>query len=55
MVDFSRPVYVTCDDMIAEADVRIDEAEVLASMSDTLDRDLAYAARIPFSSLEFGS
>lgn len=54
MVDFSRPVYVRCGDRIAEADVQIDGDEVLASMMDTLDRDLAYAARIPFSSLDFG-
>lgn len=54
MVDFSRPVYVRCGDRTAEADFTIDDAEILASMSDTLDWDLAYAARIPFSSLEFG-
>lgn len=53
MVDFSRPVYVRYGDRIVEADFTIDEEEVLASMSDTLDRDLAYAARIPFSSLGF--
>lgn len=54
MVDFSRPVYVRCGDRIAEASFQINEEEVIASMADTLDRDLSYAARIPFSSLEFG-
>lgn len=53
MVDFSRPVYIRCGDRIAEANFQIDKDELLASMSDTLDWDLAYAARIPFSSLGF--
>lgn len=53
LVDFSRPVRIRCGDRIAVADFQIDEEEILASMSDTLDRDLAYAARIPFGSLKF--
>lgn len=51
MVDFSRPVYVRCGDRTAEVDFRIDEDELLASMVDTLDLDLAYAACIPFNAL----
>lgn len=55
MVDFSRPVYVCCGDEITEAVFQIDEEELLASMSDTLDWDLAYAASISFSSLKFSA
>ncbi len=54
MVDFSRPVYIRCGDRTKEADFTIDETEILASMSDTLDWDLAFAARISFASLGFG-
>lgn len=53
MVDFSRPVYVRCEERIVDAVFQIDEDELFASMADTMDWDLAYAARIPFSSLGF--
>lgn len=47
MVDFSRPVYVRYNNEIRKADVQINKEEMLASMTDTMDYDLAYAARIP--------
>lgn len=53
MVDFSRPVYVRYGNRIVEADFQIDEAEILASMTNTMDRDLAYASHVSFSSLGF--
>lgn len=51
MVDFSRPVYVRYGERVVKADFKIDEAEILASMTNTMDWDLAYAAHISFSSL----
>ena len=53
MVDFSRPVYVRYGEWIVKADFKIDEAEIFASMTNTMDWDLAYAAHISFSSLGF--
>ena len=54
MVDFSSPVYVRCGDGIAEVNVQLDEEALQASMADTLDYDLAYAAKVSFNSLGFG-
>lgn len=40
-------------DQTVEADFKIDETEMLSSMTNTMDRDLAYAAHISFNSLGF--
>ena len=53
MVDFSRPVYVSYGDTTVEADVRLDADALAASMADTLDPDLSYAAKLSFGSLGF--